>query len=259
MRLRRGRFLHADDARRRAPVAVVTAALVRRYWPDGEALGASLERVHPELAGIAIVGIADDVNSSVRQTGAPPIVHLPLIDSREAEHIVIRARGDAATAALPVRTALEPLGVGGVDRVRTVREEIDRALGPVRMVASVASIFAVFTLALAALGLVGVTTFVVQQRAREIGVRLALGATRERVVALFVRQSLLPVVVGLGVGLAAALATSGLIASILWGVGPRDPLAIGSAVAILVTVSSCAVIIPAGHASRLDPAVVLRD
>lgn len=257
--LRRGRLLTADDVRQRAPVAVVSSALVERYFTGEDAIGASLQRVHPTLGSVSIVGIAADMITTVRQTGPAAIVYTPLTDAGAARHIVIRARSDAATLTVPLQSALEGLHPELSVRVRTLRESLDRAMGPVGMIASVATILAVFTLTLAALGLAGVTTFAVQQRQREIGVRLALGASRDRVLKLLVRQALTPVAIGLAAGLAAAMSASGFISNVLYGIGPRDPLAVAGAVVVLVVAALVAVIVPSGRATRLDPARVLRE
>jgi predicted permease len=258
-RVQRGRVFTDDDVRQRAPLAVVTVALVRRYWPDGDALGATLGRVHPDLANVSIVGIIDDMMTTLRQSSAPGIVHLPLTDVLEGRHFLVRARGDASALTAPMQAALQAMGPGIALRVRTLREEIERDVGPVRMVASVTAILAVFTLVLAALGLVGVTAFAVQQRTREIGVRLALGASRDRMLRLLLRQSLRPVAIGLGVGVVFALAASGLVANMLYGIGPRDPMAVGGAIGVLSVAALLAVIVPSSRATRLDPARVLRE
>ena len=257
--LRRGRLFTADDVRQRTPVAVVSTALVERYWPGEDALGASLRRVHPSLGSVSIIGIAGDAMTDVRQASPPAIVYVPVTEAGAARCIVIRAREDAATLTAPLQSALQGLHPGLTVRVRTVRDEIDRAMGPVGMLASVATLLAVFTLTLAALGLAGVTTFAVQLRQREIGIRLALGASRDRVLTLLVRQSLVPVAIGLAAGLTAALVGSGLIGNILYGIGPRDPLAVAVAAGVLIAAALAAVLFPATRATHLDPARVLRE
>ena len=188
--------------------------------------------------------------TDVRQASPPAIVYVPVTEAGAARRILVRAREDAAPLAAPIESALKGLSPGLTVRVRTFRDEIDRAVGPLEMLASVAGILAVFTLTLAALGLAGVTTFAVQLRQREIGIRLALGASRDRVLTLLVRQSLLPVAIGLAAGLAAALAGSGVIRNVLYGIGPRDPLAVAGATGLLILTALVAVILPSGRATR---------
>jgi predicted permease len=259
VRLQRGRLYTDDDLRQRAPVAVVSAALVRRYWTAEDPLGASLARVHSSLASTHIIGVIDDITVAAQRRTPPPVVHVPISDAAAAPRVLVRARADAARLVEPTRHALRDLETRLTVRLRTLREALDREVGPVRMLATVSGILASFTLTLAALGLVGVTAFAVHQRTREIGVRLALGAPHRRIVSLIVRQSLQPVIIGLAAGLLVALLASGLVANVLYGIGPRDPLAVGTAVAALLAAAVAAIVLPATRALRLDPARTLRE
>ena len=114
-------------------------------------------------------------------------------------------------------------------------------------------------LGLAIVGIYGVRTFVTGQRTREIGLRIAIGASRADVMQLLLWDSLRPVAIGLAAGAAVALAASHLFASILYGVGARDPLAFASAIGILLVSAAAAVYVPARRAARVDPAFVLRQ
>ena len=125
--------------------------------------------------------------------------------------------------------------------------------------AMLASALATLALALAIVGIYGVTTFVTGQRTREIGLRIAVGATTGDVLRLLLKDSLRPVAIGLAAGAVIALLATQLMAGILYGVGARDPLAFGSAIGVLLLSAAAAVFIPARRAARVDPAFVLRQ
>ena len=128
-----------------------------------------------------------------------------------------------------------------------------------RLLASGAGALAAFALLLAVIGLAGATALAVSQRRREIGLRLALGSTTPEIVALLTMQGLVPVIVGLSVGLLAALGAGGVLAGVLIGVGARDPVALASAIAVLLVAAVLAVALPARRAAGVDPARVLRE
>ena len=125
--------------------------------------------------------------------------------------------------------------------------------------ATVAGALALLALVLAIVGIYGVTTFVTGQRTREIGLRIAVGASRTDVMRLLLRDSLRPVTIGLAAGTGLALLASQVFAGVLYGVGARDPLAFGSAISVLLLSASVAVFVPARRAARVDPAFVLRQ
>jgi ABC-type antimicrobial peptide transport system permease subunit len=140
-----------------------------------------------------------------------------------------------------------------------LRQRFDTDLARARMFASLAGLAGGLALLLSVLGLAGVTAFVVGQRTHEIGVRMAIGATARDVVRGVLRDGLRPVVAGLAIGLVIALLSSHLIAGVLYGVSARDPIAVASAVVVLLATATVAVIVPARRAARVDPAVVLRE
>ena len=127
------------------------------------------------------------------------------------------------------------------------------------LIAALASTLGVVALVLALMGLYGVTAFVTTQRTREIGVRIALGATQSEVFAMVVRQAMRPVVIGLAVGLGVTALGARLVMASVYGVSPTDPLAVGFAVGLLVVSATAASILPAERAAHLDPARVLRQ
>jgi ABC-type antimicrobial peptide transport system permease subunit len=145
-----------------------------------------------------------------------------------------------------------------VYRVESLERVVDTATAPTRLYLVVVALFALTSALLAAVGLYGVVSHVVVQRTREIGIRMALGARRETIVALVVRQGMEPAIAGLVVGVGGAIAGGRYLESVLFGVRPDDPLVFGVATALVGGVALLAASIPAFRASGIDPAEVLR-
>ena len=143
-------------------------------------------------------------------------------------------------------------------RPRTLEDEFRRSIDDRRLVAVMVGLFGGLALLLTAMGLYGLMAFAVGQRTREIGVRMAFGASRSSVVAMVLRQGVWLVVVGTTVGVALAIALSRFIRSQLFGVAPTDPFAFAAAIAILLVVAAVGCLIPARRAARVDPLVALR-
>jgi ABC-type antimicrobial peptide transport system permease subunit len=143
-------------------------------------------------------------------------------------------------------------------RVRTLEQDVNSRLDRERLIALLSGFFGLLALGLATVGLYGVMAYGVTQRTREVGLRMALGARRADVVGMIVRESLVPVLAGMAIGLGAALALTRLIAGLLFGVAPRDPVSILFAVAAMLAVALLAASIPARRASRVEPAIALR-
>jgi predicted permease len=265
VRVVRGRMYSETEVRGHAPVAVVSAALVRRFWAAEDPIGTSLRRISSTMAAIQIIGVTDDV--SLRIGNKSGVVFLPLADSgKVGVRILFRARDNTPSlipvvtnALLPIFDEMRKVQPKSILQVGLVSDELDKVTLGLRLLATVATGLGVLALLLAVVGLTGVTAFVVHQRTREIGIRLTLGATKKDILHLLLRQGLRPVVIGLAVGLIVALAASGLLAGFLYGIGPRDPIAIAAAVVTLLVFAAMAVFVPAHRATRLDPALVLRE
>ena len=145
-----------------------------------------------------------------------------------------------------------------VMQVRTLEQDVNSHLSRERLIALLSGFFGLLALGLASVGLYGVMAYAVAQRTREVGIRMALGARRGDVVGMIVRESLVPVVIGMAIGLGAALALTGLIAGMLFGVAPRDPVSMLLAVAAMLAVALLAAVVPARRASRVEPGIALR-
>ena len=158
-----------------------------------------------------------------------------------------------------VRSALHPLDPRARLAITPVSEGLQQQVAEPRALATLAGALAIVALALAVVGLYGVTAFVVGQRTREIGVRMALGASGRDVMQLLISDSLRPVIFGLVAGIVAAIVVGRVFAGVLFGVAPADPIAFLSAILVLATAATIAVILPTRRASHVDPAAVLRQ
>ena len=259
-------FTSADGAS--APhVAIVNKAMADRQWPGESPIGRRirLPGVSDVQAPITVVGVAANARQS-DWTGAPNDEVYLSFAQRAGEFglttvtFVLRTSVDAegVAAAIPREVArLEP-SIPVTD-TGTMSEVVASELWRERLTAELTGIFAVVALALAAIGVYAVVAYSVARRAREFGVRVALGATRGHVVRLALSDALGPVFVGSGLGLVLALASSRFIETLLFGVSAVDPLALAGAVLTLVLVAACAAWLPARRASRLDPVAALRN
>jgi putative ABC transport system permease protein len=172
---------------------------------------------------------------------------------------VVRA-SDARVAAEALRRAIAEADPRiRAPEIEAMTDIVSRSLSWRRFAMVLMSVFATIALVLTCVGIYGVVAYSVAQRVHEIGVRVALGARPAGVVALVVRQGIRPAVAGLAVGLIGALSLSRLLASMLYGVGPRDPASLAAVAAVLTTVAALACYLPARRAARVDPLVALRS
>jgi putative ABC transport system permease protein len=269
-RLVAGRDFGSQDQAGGAPVAIVNEHMARRYWPDKNPVGARIRfgrgqsdasRDTTQNPWITVVGVVGDM----RRTG----VDMPVRD----EAFFPAAQNVSSSALVVVRTAADPRAmipqfrqaVRDLDRdqpiasIRTMDQILSGLIAQRRFSMTLVAAFAVLALALAVIGAYGVTSYLVSQRTREIGVRLALGADPSRISRLVVRDGMMVAGIGVGVGIIGAIVTTRLASSLLYGVSARDPITIASVAATLLFVSALANYIPARRASRVDPLLALRQ
>jgi predicted lysophospholipase L1 biosynthesis ABC-type transport system permease subunit len=221
-------------------------------------VGARLDDVGEELAGVRVIGVVSDSVGAlvprIRQDG----VFVPLTDPR-AGTVMVRTRGPAEAAVPLVHAAAAALD----PRVRIVTVAMKTAVAdemrPVHAVVTIASMISTVALGLALAGLYGVTAFVVSQRTQEVGIRMALGARARDVAGLLARESLRPVAIGLATGLGLAILAGKLFMSLIFGVSSTDPASLAAAAGALALSAFAAVAVPARRAARVDPAAVLRQ
>jgi putative ABC transport system permease protein len=245
----------------RPSAVVISQAMATRFWPDGDALG---KRIYfdngPGAAHYQIVGIAGDVRFRLDEQPRPTL-YLPLLDgSRTSFFAVLHTSGDPESYAGAVRQVVRRLDEDvPVFRARGMEAVLAESAGHRRFTMLLVGLFAAVALGLAAIGLYGVLSYLVAQRTGEIGVRVVLGAGAGDVQRMVLGQGMKPVLAGMGVGLAGAVAATGLFRTLLFGVGPRDPATFVGVTALLLLVSLAACSIPAIRATRVDPARALRN
>jgi hypothetical protein len=257
LRIVRGRGYTPAEVTSRARVVVISETLARMFWPDQDPVGRTLAPFD-ESNDVIIGVVSDAITAHLRERSAAAL-YRPL-RSVEAATIVVRTGGSSPEALVPaIRDTLLPLDPRVRLDIALVATGLQNELEEPRIMATLAGALAALALALAIIGIYGVTTFVTGQRTREIGLRIAVGASRADVMRLLVWDSLRPVTIGLAAGAGVALLASQLFAGILYGVDARDPLAFASAIAVLLVSAAAAVFIPARRAARVDPAFVLRQ
>jgi putative ABC transport system permease protein len=254
-----GRDFARADAATTSPVAIVNRTMANRYWSGRSPIGERLKDANEDWR--TIVGVAGDVRND--DIDAPPAPHLyvPLAQRPERTMtLVVRTRGNPAAASGILREV-----VSRVDRnqplyeMRTMNQVLDDDLRQSWTIIEIIGAFALCALLLATAGIYAVVAHAVSQRTHEIGIRRALGASLPDVVWMTVRQGLMPVVIGLAVGVLMAAGVSQLLRSLLYQVTPLDPIAYASTVALLLALGSLAAIVPARRAARIDPLVALKQ
>ena len=264
MPVRQGRTFDNRDTTGVAPVVVVSEALARRYWPGQAAVGKRIRIPMPsppyEQTWMTVVGVMAPARYRELHTSRYD-VYMSYLQSEEGlGHFVVRTSGDPIALTPAVRAAVKAVDPGIIlTDVTSMASLVDVALGGARFGMQLLSGFALVALLMAALGIYGVVAFVVSRRTREVGIRMALGARAGDVLGLMLRQGMAPVLAGLAVGLALALALGRLGAGLLFEVPPHDAATLAAAAAVLTSAALLACALPARRAARIDPAQALRD
>jgi putative ABC transport system permease protein len=263
-----GRPIGDGDTRDAPRVAVINEAMVRSHWPDEDPIG---KQFRFGLGGIetlfTVVGIVGDMRQDGLDMPPFPEIYAPLdqlggmgdFNLMWPAQLVVRTSGDPLALGPAVRSSVWDIDADQpVSRIRAMSEVLDTELANRNMQLTLIAAFAVIALLLAAVGLYGTLSYTVSQSTSEIGLRMALGAEGRTVVGSVVRSALGAALVGIGVGLAAALALTRSIASFLYGVTPTDPVTGLCVAGVLLLVAALAAFFPARRAASIDPAVSLR-
>ncbi len=266
IRLLRGREFDTRDREQTQPVAIVNQALVREFFPNEDPVGREIKLGRPEdkQPWLTIVGVADDVKTTTvfKEMGyvEDPIVYRPLKQDPVAPVTLdLRAASNPLLLASALRREISGLdGNLAPADPQTMNQWLAQFRTQPRLRAIVLTVFAGLALLLTAIGVYSVLSQSVLQRTHEIGVRMALGAERRDVLSLVVGRGIAPVLAGIGIGVAAGLALTRLIAGLLYGVKPADPATFLAVSLLLIAVALFASYIPARRAMNVDPMVALR-
>jgi putative ABC transport system permease protein len=244
-------------------VALVNDTLARRYFPGENPIGRRIRFASPDAA--TIVGVVGDVRQAGLDHEPLPEIYMPYAWKDDAPlmgdaTLVIQTSVPPGSVAGPLREAVRSVDPGlPLYQVMTMQEVIDQSLAGRRLNLWLLGIFAGMAVVLSAAGLYGVITYLVAQRTREIGVRVALGAQRWNVIGLVMRQAAGLTAAGILLGLLGALAVTRVIESLLYGVSARDPLTFAALALLFAAVALAATWLPARRASRVDPILAIRN
>lgn len=263
--LRRGREFTAADRTGTAPVALINETAARTMWPAAvDPIGRSIEmRDWGEPYTATVIGIVGDVHQAGGDRDTRAAVYYPLAQFPHgtlAQSIVIRPRAGWAGATAAIRDAVravdpnQPLG-----SIAPMEERISFALAPRRFNLLLLGAFASAALLLAGVGIYGIVAFAMAARAREIGIRVALGAAPRQIVWLAVSRGLTPIAAGVGAGSAAAWIAAAAIGGLVFGVGPRDGVSLALAAGVITCAAVAAIAGPARQALRVDSAISFRQ
>ncbi|HZM90571.1 MAG TPA: ABC transporter permease [Blastocatellia bacterium] len=280
LRITRGRVFTDQEAQAHAPVVLINESTVRHFWPGirdaSEALGKHIDigfataknndTFNPRSSSQRreVIGITNDTRQIWVWRKDEMFLYLPLQsfshpnETRTAEYLVVSVEGDPRTVITAARDEAFALDPNLNVLARRLEDSLTIQMAPFRAVALLSSILGVLALLLASIGLYGVMAFVVSQRTREIGIRLALGAQSRDVISLFLRQGGRLIAIGVVLGLAGGAAISGMLAAVLVDIGQFDPLAFCIMAAFLTAVALFACWIPAQRAIKVDPMEALR-
>jgi len=257
--LQSGRTFEQKDIENGAAKFVVNAAFARRFLAGRNPLGANILlgvlSSHPEK--IPVIGVVSDAHDLGVQTDAQPEIYLPGFGLHAV--LLVRTFADPASIASIVKNAVRTLDpTQPIYHVQTVDTLLSNSMARQKMTAMLLAIFSLVALALATVGIYGVLSFSVTQRSREIGVRMAVGATRAHILRLVLSQAAQFTAIGLALGIAAAMVSARIISGLLFDTGTADPLSICIAIGFLAFAAAMAATIPAIRAASVNPTDALR-
>jgi predicted permease len=260
--LLRGRFFTEGDEDGKQPVAIVDETTARKYWPTRDPLGRLLRfGPDPTQSRMTVVGIVKDIKNDGLDTDGVPHIYVPIYQSPDRDlSVVLRTSLPAKVLEPQIRQEIQSIDPGlPVFNVSSMNDVLDRSLASRRFSADVVGGFAGLALLLASIGIYGLLAYMVGQRSREIGLRMALGARRWDVLKLILSKGIVLAGVGIVVGVIVSAATASMMASLLYGVHPHDLLVFLVVPLLLFAVAVLASYIPARRATKVDPIVALRE
>ncbi|MGH9739407.1 MAG: ABC transporter permease [Candidatus Acidiferrales bacterium] len=272
--LLRGRVFNVQDTGSSEPVVIINDKMAKQYWPKGDEIGARItiaKGLGPQYAEgpREIVGVVSDVRDGGLNSDPAPTMYVPISQVTNGmtalESTLIPLQWMVRTKVAPYSLSQQiqerlRIASGGVPvgTVRTMDEIVSHSVAYQRFSTTLLTIFAAIALLLAAVGIYGVMAYSVQQRTQEIGIRMTLGASPQKVRGMVVRQGMLLAGIGVVIGVAGGLAITRVMRSLLFGVKPWDPLMFAITAIVLVLVALVACYVPARRASRVNPLVALR-
>jgi putative ABC transport system permease protein len=259
--LLRGRTFDERDTADRPPVTVINESMARKYWPNEDAIGQHVGTgnvAKPDWA--EVVGVVRDIKFFGLDKDQPPSMYAPLTQlPQRGLTLIVRTTAPPLDESSAVRQSVWAIDSNlAVPKFATMQDSVDLAAQQARVISALTSLFAFIAVVLAAVGLYGVMAYIVTERTKEIGVRIALGAERGDVLKMILGGAVRMGLIGVGVGLATSYALTRLLHGLLFGVQATDPITFTSVALLLIGVTLLASFIPARRAMRVDPMVALR-
>ncbi len=261
--LRSGRFFNADDTEAHPRVAIIDDFMAQEYWPHEDPLGKRIRFGGLDADGkwITIVGVVGRIKQYTLDTDSRIAFYLPQTQyASPSMNVVLRSRNDPAGLTSAVKKEIHAIDSDlPMYNVRTMQQRLDESLARRKFSLLLLTGFAGFALALATIGVYGVIAYLVNQGTRELGIRIALGASQRNILALVLRQGMALALTGVAIGVAGAFALTRLMQSLLYGVKATDALTFAAIPILLAVIALLTSLIPARRAARIDPMVSLRS
>jgi len=260
--LLRGRFFAEGDEDGKQPAAIIDETTARKYWPTRDPLGRRLRfGQDPAQPWMTVVGIVKDIKNDGLDNDGVPHIYVPIYQSPHRDlSVVLRTSLPANVLEPQIRHGIQSIDPGlPVFNVSSMNDVLDRSLASRRFSADLVGGFAAVALLLASIGIYGLLAYMVGQRSREIGIRMALGARRGDVLKLILRKGVVLAAVGIVAGIIVSAATASMMASLLYGVQPHDLLVFLAVPLLLFAVAVLASYFPARRATKVDPMFALRE
>ena len=258
MRLRSGRDFYWNDAGKSEHVIIINEAAARREWPGQDPVGRLADGIGD--GDTRVVGVISDVRESGVEEASSPQVLVPVMQANpNGAELVVRTKLPPEVLASSVMGIMRQMNPGqSATEFRPVQQIVDHATSPRRFFVLLVATFAALGLLLASLGIYGVISYAVTRQTQEIGIRMALGATRSKVQLSVIGKTLRLAAIGIAVGAVLSFVLARGIASLLYGTEPTDPVTFAGMVVLLGLVALVAGYLPARRASRIDPMIALR-
>ena len=257
-----GRVFGPHDTENSLKVAVINETMAKRYFPGGSPIGRrfGLGDDPKKSSDIEVVGVVKDAKHESLRERAFPAAYYPYTQRvGYYSNLEVRYSGDSAAIIAEVRHAVIEVDHSlPLSYQNTLAQQVDRSLTTETLIARLSSFFGLLAVFLACIGIYGLMSYTVARRTSEIGIRVALGAGRSTVLWMVMREGLILALVGIAIGLPAALAASRLVSKVLFGLSPTDPLSMTAAAITLLALALAACYIPARRAAKVDPMVALR-
>ena len=254
-----GRSFLESDGPKSPPVAIVNARMARHFWPNESAIGHRVKAAGADN-WVTVVGVVGDVREYGLDKEPEDTAYVPLDQNAiQDAHLMVRTRGEPLLLANTIATMIHQIDPQQpVTQIRTLDQMRAAQLATPRVTASLLTLFAAVALFITIVGVSGTLALSVARRSREIGIRMALGATRENILRVVLRQGMGPVLAGLGIGLLVSLFATRAIAQMIFGLKPDDPVTFAGIAVLFLIVALVSCAVPARRAMRIDPMETLR-